>query len=147
MLLEAATTAEAGDLSAAVRRLALVASQFPEFETREELAALLPSVEPVPAEAPTSPAPRSSATSSALPAAAAVPTPRTSLEPSTVDFGPLVRLRLGPGVPDAALLHPRPVDTLTARQPRRLARILGWLGLAATLVGTASASAWWFLLR
>lgn len=134
LLLGAAATAEAGDLTAAARRLALLAQELPDYESREELSALLPGIEPAPAESPTSPA------------APAVPAPRASAEAATVDYGPLVRLRFGPGVPDEALLHPVPVDAAVAARPRRrLARILAWLGGTLTILGTGAAAAWWFL--
>ena len=86
MLIDAAGTAQTGDLTAAARRLALLARELPDFDSRDELSALLPTIEP---------------------ATAPVPAQR---HPSTVDTSSAVRLRLGPGVPDAALLHPRPLD-------------------------------------
>ncbi len=100
MLLDAAATAEAGDLTAAARRLALAAADLPDFASRDALAALLPSVEPVPSDGLAIPAQRA----------------------STVDGRLVVRLRLGPGVPDDALLNPRPLDP--PARPRGLRRLL-----------------------
>jgi hypothetical protein len=124
-MLDAAATADAGDLTAAARRLALAAEELPDFTSREGLSALLPAVEPAP-EQLTVPAQRS----------------------STMEAGPVDRLRLGPGVPDAALLHPRPLDSALTTGPRlarRLARVLAWAALAVFLLGAGGAAAWWLL--
>jgi hypothetical protein len=122
LLLDSAAIAERGDLTAAARILALRAEPLPDFGSREQLCALLPSIEP---------------------STAAVPAQRDT---STVDSGPWVRLRLGPGVPDPALLHPRPLEIVPARRGR-LRQVLAWVGLAAVLVLGGAGAAWWFLLR
>ena len=58
----------------------------------------------------------------------------------------VIGLRLGPGVPDPALLHPRPLEIVPARRGR-LRQVLAWVGLAAVLVLGGAGAAWWFLLR
>lgn len=121
LLSEVAGIAEAGDLAAAARRLELRAADLADFATRDALAGLLPTI-----------------SSSATTPPPAIPAPRKQ---STLEDFP-VRLRFGPGVPDAALLHPRPADAAPApsRRPRRR---LGWLlGGAAAIV----AAAVWVLL-
>jgi tRNA A-37 threonylcarbamoyl transferase component Bud32 len=130
LLIDAAGTAESGDLTAAARRLALGAEALPDFETRDDLAALLATIDPA-ASAP-----------EALPAPS-VPAQRS---PSTMDRV-AVRRRFGPGVPDSALLHPRPLDDEATRRPRRLLRVLGIAAASVLVVLAGSASAWWFLLR
>jgi tRNA A-37 threonylcarbamoyl transferase component Bud32 len=93
MLRRAADTAAVGDLTAASRRLGLDAAQLPDYTTRDAVSALLPELTSAPAR---------------------IPAQRTS----TVDSPTLaVRLRFGPGVPDEALLHPRPAPDAAA--PRR----------------------------
>ena len=92
LLHRAAQTAASGDLAAAARRLALESADLPDFVTRDGLSVLLPSLAPAP--------PR-------------IPSQRTS----TVDsVGVAVRLRFGPGVPDEALLNPRPAPDAAARR-------------------------------
>jgi len=134
LLVEAAGVAEAGDLTAAARRLALAAADLPDFATRDALAAMLPTVEPVAAPAETTTAP-------------VIPTQRTQ---SPVD-GATIRLRFGPGVPDAALLNPRPAEPEPVAQPRRAGRarrVLAWLAAAVAAVAlVGGAAAWWLLLR
>jgi hypothetical protein len=134
LLIEAAGIAEAGDLTAAARRLALAAADLPDFATRDALAGLLPTIEPA-------------ATPDAAPTAPTIPTQRTE---SSVD-GVTVRLRFGPGVPDAALLNPRPTDPAPVAPPsraRRTRRVLAWLVAAVAAVAFAGgAAAWWLLLR
>jgi hypothetical protein len=93
LLERAAQTAARGDLTAAARRLALEAAQLPDFATRDGLSALLPTLAPAP--------PR-------------IPGQRTSTMES---LEVAVRLRFGPGVPDEALLNPRPAPDAAA--PRR----------------------------
>ena len=107
-----------------------------DFETRDGLCALLTGIEPAAPDDLSS----------------LVPSPRTSPESSapltsTVEYGPLMRLRLGPGVPDEALLNPRPVDALFAKRRRGIGRVLAWLGLSLLIVGAGAGAAWWFLLR
>jgi hypothetical protein len=132
LLVDAAVTADTGDLTAAARRLALAAEELPDFLSRAALSALLPAVEPV---EPATPMP--------------VPAQRSS----TVEAGPVVRLRLGPGVPDSALLHPRPLDDAPPQQSRRprpsrrWLRIVAWVAPSAVLLLAGVATAWWFLLR
>ncbi|MBX6749700.1 MAG: hypothetical protein IRY85_08500 [Micromonosporaceae bacterium] len=58
-----------------------------------------------------------------------------------------VRLRFGPGVPDAALLNPRPVDPAPGPQPRRARRWLAWLAASVPVALAGAAAAWWLLLR
>jgi len=133
LLIEAAGIAEAGDLTAAARRLALAAADLPDFATRDALAGLLPTIEPA-------------ATPEATPTAPAIPTQRAE---SPVD-GVTVRLRFGPGVPDAALLNPQPADPVPVAQPRgarRTRRMLAWLAAAAAVALAGGAVAWWLLLR
>ncbi len=122
LLVDAAVTAEAGDLTAAARRLALRATDRPDFATRDSLSGLLPALAP----------------------AVTIPSPR---RPSTVDNDrTVVRLRFGPGVPDSALLQPRPVDEVPASRRRpRLLRALGWAATVLVLVAAGAAS--WLLLR
>lgn len=130
LLADAAATAEAGDLTTAARRLALAAADLPDFATRDALAALLPTIETVEA-------PAASDVGSLVPSQRALPT----------EDGVVVRLRFGPGLPDTALLNPRPVDEVPARRSRRGLRVLG-LAAACALVALAGvAAAWWFLLR
>lgn len=130
LLIEAAGIAEAGDLTAAARRLALAAADLPDFATRDGLAGMLPTIEPA-------------ATPDAPPAAPAIPAQRTT---SSVD-GATVRLRFGPGVPDAALLNPRPVDPAPPARPRRARRWLAWLAASVAVALAGAAAAWWLLLR
>lgn len=124
LLINVAGIAEAGDLTAAARRLTLGAADLADFATRDALAGLLPEVSPSGSPPPAIPAPR---------------------RQSPLD-GFVVLRRFGPGVPDAALLHPRPVES--APEPRRKTRrLLGWLlgGAAAALV-TAATATWLFVL-
>jgi hypothetical protein len=124
LLIDAAGTAESGDLTAAARRLALAAVDLPDFVTRDSLAAMLPTIEAV--EAP-----------------AHVPAQR---QPSTLD-SPTIRRRFGPGVPDHALLNPIAVDAGPRSRPRRSRRLLGWIAASAVVVLAAATAAWWLLLR
>jgi tRNA A-37 threonylcarbamoyl transferase component Bud32 len=134
ILVGAAAVAEAGDLTAAARQLTLRAVDLPDFETREALSTLIPALEPAPAPARI-PAQRVSTMDTPGSGSGAPPPVR-------------VVLRLGPGVPDAALLHPRPVDAVLASGRRRAwRRVLGWLTLAVALLGAAAGASWWFLLR
>jgi hypothetical protein len=124
-LVDAGDTADTGDLTAAARRLALRADELPDYAGREALAALLPSVAAAPDHIP-------------------VPAQRTS----TVEHSSVVRVRLGPGVPDEALLHPRPLDIGAIRsRKRRLAPVLAWVAATLGMLAAAAASSWWFLLR
>lgn len=128
LLIDAAATAESGDLAAAARRLELAAAELPDFVTRDALAALLPTIEPA----------------ASSDGAVLVPAQRA---PSTVEEA-VVRLRFGPGVPDSALRDPRPIDApAPARGRRGLRRVLGWLAASAVVVLGGAAAAWWFLLR
>ena len=135
LLVDAAATAESGDLTAAARRLALAAAELPDFVSRDALAALLPTVEPA-----------------ATPdVASLVPTQRAG---STMD-GLAVRLRFGPGVPDSALLHPIPADAVAVSRGapanlgrgRRAVRALGLVASSVVVVLAGASAAWWFLLR
>jgi hypothetical protein len=127
LLIDAAGAAEAGDLTAAARRLALGAAALPDFDTRDGLATLLATIEPV----------------ASAPAALAVPAQRS---PSTMDRIAVLR-RFGPGVPDSALLHPRPLADEAVRRPRRPLRVLGTVAASVLVALAGAASAWWFLLR
>lgn len=134
LLVQAASVAEAGDLPSAARRLALAAADLPDFTTRDGLAALLPTLEPAP-------------TPDAPPPAPVIPTQRSA---SSVD-NVIVRLRFGPGVPDAALLNPRPVEAPpappAARPARRVRAVVAWLTAAAAVVLVGAAAAGWLLVR
>jgi tRNA A-37 threonylcarbamoyl transferase component Bud32 len=124
LLARAAAAADAGDLTAAARLLALAATDLPDFETRDGLAALVPTLAPAPH----------------------IPSQR---RPSTMDSGrPVVSLRLGPGVPDWALLNPTSVaQGKTSRPRRRVGRLLAWLAPSLMVVLAGAAAAWWLLLR
>jgi hypothetical protein len=129
LLLDVAAIAEVGDLTAAARRLALAAAGLADFETREALSTLLPGLEAHAGEPP-------------------VPAQRL---PSTMDSTrPLVRLRLGPGVPDAALANPRPPDAVPAsarRWVQPMLHVLGWSALGMAVLTVLGALAWRLLAR
>jgi hypothetical protein len=127
LLIDAAGTAEAGDLTAAARRLALGAEALPDFETRDGLTTLLATIDPAAS-------------------AQATPTVPAQRAPSTMERV-AVRRRFGPGVPDSALLHPRPLDDVAVRRPRRLLRVLGIVSASVLVALVGAGSAWWFLLR
>jgi len=110
LLAQAGVTGQTGDLAAAARRLALLAADLPDFETREGLASLLPDVAPAPPQ-------------TAQLAEAAIGHVPAQRQPSTLDSArTVVRLRFGPGVPDSALLNPIVADT----QARPKRRLFGW---------------------
>jgi hypothetical protein len=153
LLADAAATAAAGDLTAAARRLVLAAADLPDFDTREALSALLPALATSARPDPARPLP-AAAEETTVPAQRIGEVPDIRLAnrtdaSSTVDYGPLVRLRFGPGVPDEALLNPRPLPPLRERRSRarRLLRALRWAALGVGLLTIGGTAAWWSLLR
>ena len=118
-LLAAAGTAGAGDLVTAQRRLANRGAEWPDYDSRNEVAALVAALAPVPRQRP-------------------------AVDLSTMETpGTGIRLRFGPGLPDSAIL--RPAQPVAAPRWRRW-RLVGAL-MAGTALLLAAGGAWLLLLR
>src|SRR5258706_2527444 len=100
LLLAAAATAEMGDLTTAVRRLAAGAAELPDFLARDSLAAVLPTVVSAPSHVPTQ---RSPVDTSIVGDQLLDPGPGVD-PPADAESWSAVRIRFGRGVPEGAIL-------------------------------------------
>jgi hypothetical protein len=121
LLLAAATTAAAGDLVTALRRVGICAAELPDFVSRDAVSALV----------------------ATLAVASRPPRQRSASNPSTMDSsGTGIRMRFGPGVPESAILR--------SAQPQAAPRRRRWrvmAGLAAAALLLAAGVGWLLLFR
>jgi hypothetical protein len=120
LLLAAAATAQAGDLLTAQRRLAIHGADWPDFDSRDAVSALIATLGPTTAR---------------------TPRPRPAPDLSTME-GTSIRMRFGPGVPESAIVR--------SAQPPPAPRRRGWRlfgALAAAGLLLAAGSAGLLLLR
>jgi tRNA A-37 threonylcarbamoyl transferase component Bud32 len=117
LLRAAATTAEAGDLVTAQRRLGITAVELLDFVSRDAVAGLVATL---------------------LPAAVNTQGPHLSTMETP---GTAIRMRFGPGVPESAIVRSAQP---AAAKPRRIGRVVGVLAAVVLLL---AAGAGWLLLH